>query len=75
MEIVIFRFIVVWITLHIILFFVELYRYKHSNWSWPAFKNDGMLGITYCILFIDIVGVSVAILMGLGYWIIQPIIK
>lgn len=75
MEIVIFRFIVVWITLHIILFFVEGYRFKHSNWSWHGFKNNGMLEITYCILFIDIVGVSVAIIIGLGYWIIQPIIE
>ena len=53
MENVLFRFIVVWIILHIILFFVEMYRYKHSTWSWHGFKNDGMLDITYGILFID----------------------
>jgi len=75
MEIILFRFIVVWIILHIILFFVETYRYKHSTWSWYGFKHNGMLEITYGVLFIDIVGVSIAILMGLGYWIFQPIIK
>ena len=75
MKIILFRFIVVWTILHIILFFVERYRYKHSNWSWYGFKNNGMLNITYCILFIDKVGVSIAMIMGLGYWILQPIIK
>jgi len=27
------RFFIVWIILHIILFFVERYRYKHSNFD------------------------------------------
>ena len=75
MEIVLFRFIVMWIILHIILFFVEMYRYRHSILSWYGFKNNGMLDITYFILALDIVGVSVAIIMGLGYWVFQPIIK
>lgn len=75
MEIVLFRFIVVWIILHIILFFVEMYRYKHSTWSWYGFKNNDMLDITFFILFIDMVGVCAAIIMVLGYWVFQPIIK
>lgn len=75
MESVIFRFCIVWLVLHIILFFVEKYRYNHSNWSWYGFKNNGMLAITYIIWFIDMVGVCIAIIMGLGYWILQPIIK
>ena len=75
MNIVLFRLIVVWIILHIILFFVETYRYKHSSWSWYGFKNDGMLHITYGILFIDIIGGSIAMIMGIGYWVLQPIIK
>lgn len=75
MESVIFRFIFVWFMLHIILFFVEMYRYKHSHWSWYGFKNEGMLAITYIILAIDTVGISIAIIVGLGYWIFQPIIK
>ena len=50
---VIFRFSIVWIMLHIILFFVERYRYNHSNWSWYGFKRDGMLEITYIIWAID----------------------
>ena len=69
---VLFRFSIVWFMLHLILFFVEMYRYKHSNWSWYGFKHDGMLGITYVILAIDTMGVSIAIIMGLGYWIFQP---
>ena len=72
---VIFRFIVVWFMLHIILFFVERYRYKHSSMSWYGFKNDGMLDITYIILCVDTMGSSIGIVMLIGYWIIQPIIK
>lgn len=74
MEDVLFRLAIVWVVLHIILFFVEMYRYKHSNWSWYGFKNNGMLDITYCILSIDALVGSVAILCGLGYWIFQPVI-
>ena len=74
MEDVLFRFLVVWASLHIILFFVEWYRYKHSDWSWYGFKRNCMLDITYGILFIDIVGVNGAIILGLGYWIFEPII-
>ena len=46
MEDVLFRFLIVLALLHIILLFVEWYRYKHGNWSWYGFKNDGMLVIT-----------------------------
>lgn len=72
---VLFRFIFVWITLHIILFFVEMYRYKHSNWSWYGFKNNGMLEITYIILGIDTAGSAIGIITLIGYWIFQPIIN
>ena len=75
MESVLFRFIVVWIVLHIILFFVERYRYKHSNWSWYGFKNIGMLDITYFIICIDIISFFTGIAMLIGSWIFQPIIK
>ena len=75
MEITLIRFLIVWILLHIILFFVEWYRYKHSNWSWYGFKNDGILDITCIILAIDKIGIIIAIIMGTGYWILQPIIK
>lgn len=74
MENVLLRLAIVWVVLHIILFFVETYRYKHSDWSWHGFKNDGMLDITYFILSIDALGVSIAILCGVGYWIFQPVI-
>lgn len=72
---VIFRFCIVWFVLHIILFFTEMYRYKHSNWSWYGFKNYGMLDITYIILCADILGFSVGIVMLIIGWIFQPIIK
>lgn len=75
MEYVLFRFAIVWVVLHIILFFVEMYRYKHSDWSWYGFKNNGMLDITYFVLSIDIFGVSAAIMIGIVYWIFQPIFK
>ena len=72
---VIFRFIVVWFMLHITLFFIERYRYKHSNWSWYGFKRNGMLDITYIIIFIDRICACIGTIMLIGYWIIQPIIK
>ena len=75
MEEVLFRFFIVWIILHIILFFVEMYRYKQSNWSWYGFKNDGMLDITYIVLSLDAIGSALGILMLIGYWIFQPIIN
>lgn len=72
---VLFRFSIVWIILHIILFFVERYRYKHNSWSWYGFKNNGMLDVTYIILFIDKIGACIGTIMLIGYWIIQPTIK
>ena len=75
MEIVLLRFGIVWIILHIILFFVERYRYKHSNWSWYGFKNDGMLDITHIILTIDVIASIIGLIMLIGSWIFQPIIK
>lgn len=74
MEYVLFRFAIVWVILHIILFFVEMYRYKHSNWSWHGFINVGILDFTCCVLSIDVLVGSIAILGGLGYWILQPVI-
>lgn len=74
MKIVLLRFLIVWIALHIILYFIEKYRYKHSNWSWYGFKHDGMLSITYFVLFTDMIGGIIIILGGLIYWILQPII-
>ena len=75
MESVIFRFSIIWILLHIILFFIERYRYNHTIMSWYAFKNYGMLDITYIILYIDVVGSIIGIIMLVGYFILQPIIN
>ena len=72
---ILFRFSIVWFMLHIILFFVERYRYKHSSWSWYGFKKDGMLDITYIILSLDTMGSALGIIMLIGYWIFQPIIN
>lgn len=74
MEDVLFRLAIVWIALHIILLFVEWYRYEHSSWSWHGFKNNGILDFTCFILSIDALVVSIAILGGVGYWILQPIL-
>lgn len=49
MKTILIRLIIVYVVLHVILFFVEWYRYSHSNWSWYGFKNHGMLMIT-CIV-------------------------
>lgn len=69
MEIVLFRFIIVWLVLHIILFFIEFYRYKHDDWNWY------MLDFTRLILAIDITVIIFTTIMGLGYWILHPIIE
>lgn len=74
MEYVLFRFAIVWVVLHIILFFVEMYRYKHSDWSWHGFKENGILDITCFILTIDILSVGAAIIIGIVYWIFQPVL-
>lgn len=72
MNTVLIRLIIVFVVLHIILFFVEWYRYSHSNWSWYGFKNDGMLTITYLVLVIDTFLVAFGIIGAVGYWILQP---
>lgn len=74
MKIVLLKLLVIWIALHIILYFVEKYRYKHSNLSWYGFKEDGMLAITHLVLGIDIIIGMTIILIGLVYWILQPMI-
>ena len=74
MKIVLLRFVVVWLVTHVILFFVERYRYKRSDWSWHNFKNNGMLNITCTVLTIDRIGGCLVILVSLLYWILQPII-
>ena len=62
------RLIFVYVLLHIICFFVEWYRFTHSNWSWKGFKDNGMLDISYILMISDILG-SIAFVV---YWILQP---
>ena len=72
MNVVLIRLIIVYVILHIILFFVEWYRYSHSNWSWYGFKNNGMLDITCIVLVIDTFLLVCGIIGAVGYWILKP---
>lgn len=74
MEDVLFRFLIVWASLHIILFFVEWYRYRNCDLSWYGFKKLGMLDITYTVLCVDKLLYTFAMAGGLLYWIFEPII-
>lgn len=65
------RLIGAYIALHIILFFVERHRFKHSSWSWFGFKNEGMLDITYILLFLDIMIIIGTIII----WCLIPILS
>ena len=74
MEIVLFRFAIVWIVLHILLFFIEWWRYKHNNLNFKYFWEYGMMDTTCGILIVDI---TVGIILIFGFsmkWILQPII-
>ncbi len=44
MESVLFRFGIVWIMLHVILFFIEMFRYKQSNSSWYFLRKMKCFG-------------------------------
>ena len=66
--------IIVYVVLHVILFFVEWYRYSHSSWSWYGFKNNGMLWTTYIVLAIDTYLIAAIIIGAIIYWILQPTI-
>ena len=74
-KIVLFRCIIVWVVLHIVLFFIELYRYKHSVWSWEGFKQEGMLFITYFVWAIDGIGCWLTIVGWMLYFIFEPVIN
>ena len=73
MNAVLIRLIIVYVVLHVILFFVEWYRYSHSHWSWYGFKNDGMLTITYLVLVIDTFLFAGGIIAAIVYWILRPV--
>ena len=74
MEIVLFRFIIVWIALHILLFFVEWWKYKNGPFSLEWFLESEMFIFTYLILFIDIILIAFFVGKHLIFWILQPII-
>ena len=74
MEDVLVRFAIVWTSLHLILFFIELGRYQRSTRHGYDFLLNGMRVSTYIVLAFDIIGVILAIIGGLLYWIVQPVI-
>ena len=65
-----YRVIGLYIALHIILFIVEWYKYKHSTFSWYGFKEDGMYAITYLLIFFDMLLIIGTILT----WAIWPLV-
>ena len=65
-----YRIIGLYIALHIILFIVEWYKYKHSTFSWYGFKEHGMYAITYLLIFFDKLLIIGAILI----WAIWPLV-
>lgn len=74
MKIVLFRFAIVWVILHVLLFFVERWRYKKSSFNLEWFLKNGMCNLTYLIIFIDIISIVFFIGINLIRWIFQPII-
>jgi len=66
-----YRLIGLYFALHIILFIVELYKYKHSIYSWNEFKNEGMYGFTYLLIFFDMLMIFVLILA----WALWPLVN
>ena len=75
MKIVIFRFILFWGLIHIVLFFAEWYRYKHGNWSWSNFRRHGMLDITCIVFAVDIITVAIGFVGGIIHWIFSPVMN
>ena len=74
MEIVLFRFIIVWIALHILLFFMEWWKYENSPLNLEWFLKNEMSVLTYIIIFIDIISIIFFVGKHLILWILQPII-
>ena len=74
METVLFRFAIVWIALHILLFFVELWKYKNGSFNLEWFLKNEMFIFTYLILSIDIILIAFFVGKHLILWILQPII-
>ena len=74
MKIVIFRFAIVWIVLHILLFFIEWWRYKNSSFNLEWFLKNEMTALAYIILSIDILSIIFFVLGHIVCWILQPII-
>lgn len=74
MNEVLFRFLIVWLVLHIILYFVELYRYKHSSYNLRAFWKNGMLDFTYFIEMLDTFACIFCIVGIITRWVLQPIL-
>ena len=64
-----YRLIGLYIALHVILFFVEWYKYKHSVFSWHGFKNNGMYPLSCVLLALDTLIIISVILL----WALRPL--
>lgn len=65
-----YRLIGLYIALHVILFLMEWYKYKHSHFSWWGFKEHGMYAFTYLLVFFDMLLIIGAILL----WAVWPLV-
>lgn len=65
-----YRVIGLYIALHVVLFLVECYKYKHSHLSWIGFKEHEMYSLTYLLVFFDMLLVIGAIIL----WAIRPLV-
>lgn len=68
-KIVLIRFLIVWLALNAILLPIEWYRYKNSHWSY------GILEFTVFVIGIDLVIVTLAVVVPILYWVLNPIIN
>lgn len=75
MKLVLIRFLIVWLVLNAILLPIEWYRYKHSNWSIQGFFSHGILDFTVFVIGIDLVIVTLAVVVPIMFWVLNPIIN
>lgn len=57
---------------NVILIPIEWYRFRHSVWSWRGFIDNGMLGASYIVVFLDLLVLVACVLVPIIYWILSP---
>ncbi len=65
-----YRVIGLYTALHVILFCVEWYRYKHGTLSWYGFKEHRMYFLSHALIYLDILIILAAICM----WALWPLL-